>query len=104
MGVPALGMGQSQQTHEGGKIVVSPRPQHQMPVVGHEAIGQNAHADAFRDFRQHFLECGIVFILAEDRLACVGPIEHVVHQPAGGVSQGSSHGVNSLSPLAVGVK
>ena len=91
VGVPALGMGQGEQTHKCGEICLAPRPQHQVPVIGHEAVSQDSHPDAFPHLAQDAFKGLIVLIRLEDGLARVGAIERVINQPADAGAKRSSN-------------
>jgi len=101
MRVPALGVGKSQPADKAGKLAVLLRPNNQMPVVGHNAIGKQPHLVAVNGRRQHAHEGVVVFGLLEDRHSSVGAVEHMVNQTALGNSQRSSHAhsLANRSPL-----
>lgn len=44
--VPGLGVALGQPAHEAAKIAIGMRPEHEMPVVGHQAPGEQTHAAA----------------------------------------------------------
>ena len=92
VGVPALGMGQGEQAHEGGEVIVAPRPEDQVPMIGHEAIGEDTHRHALLHRGQHAFKGAVVLLLFEDGLASVSAVEHMINQTAGGVAVGASHG------------
>src|SRR5688572_6217312 len=76
MGMPALRMRQGQPMHEVRQLAVAPRPKDKMPVVGHQAVADQAHAgNMVLGFSDNALERLIVGILAEDRDAAVAAVE-----------------------------
>lgn len=44
MSVPTLCMGDRDPTHDFGELAIVPRPQEQMPVVGHQTVRGNPDA------------------------------------------------------------
>ena len=89
--MPALRVRQSQPTHEPRQVAVCTRPQHQVPVIGHQAIRQHPHVAAFASFLQHRLERRVIFRLAKDLSAGVRPVQGMKHHPAIIRSFGSPH-------------
>jgi hypothetical protein len=51
--------------HERRQIAILPRPQHEVPVIGHEAIGQEAHSPQRQRLAQDPLECVVVLVGVE---------------------------------------
>jgi hypothetical protein len=43
MGMPALGVSQSQPAHEEGQVSIVARPEQEVEVVGQQAVGQQPH-------------------------------------------------------------
>jgi hypothetical protein len=91
VGVPTLGVRQRQPTHERGKISILARPNHQVPMIRHHAIGQQTHLHSPHRVGEDLLERFVVFRLVKDAHPGIGPVQHVVHQPAGNNSFCSSH-------------
>ena len=47
LGVPALGVGERQPAHESRQLAVLAWPDQQVPVIGHQAVGQKSRARTF---------------------------------------------------------
>jgi hypothetical protein len=103
VGVPAAHVGHRQPLHERPQLPrrpAAPRPQQQVPVVGHQAVRQQPHrGKEFERPGQHPLERRVVPVVVEHRRAAVAAVEHVVHVSAGGASGGAGH-PRSLPELA----
>ena len=91
MGMPALRVGQRHPGHELREFPISPWPQHEMPVVRHDAVGENSHRRACVRLAKHALKRLEVSWLLKNRQTRVGPIEDVVDNVAGCSSQWSPH-------------
>src|ERR1700722_14625602 len=63
--------------HELRKIFGPARPENQMPMVAHQAVGEDAHSRPLPSLFQDLDECGVVPGLAEDVHPAVAAIEHV---------------------------
>jgi len=83
VGVPAHGVGVGEPADEGGQLAVGPRPEHHVPVIGHEAVGQQADRTALAGLGQHAFEGREVLGLLEQRQPGHRPIEDVINQTAG---------------------
>ncbi len=94
--LPAADMGHRQPLHEAAELPIDPRLEKQVPVVGHEAIGEQLH----RLRRQRLGHCAfegeVVFVLVEDLPPTDAPVEDVEHDPCGGFASGSSHAVREV--------
>ena len=92
MGVPALGVRQRQPMAEVRQFAVPPRPKQQMPMIGHQAIRQQAHAgNVLQSFTKNTLEGFKVGVLGKHAQPPIGPIQNVVHVTAQRRPQWSSH-------------
>ncbi len=96
MRMPALGVRQGQPADKPRELAILPRPDKQVPVVGHEAIGQQAGLRAFHGLCQHRLEGQVIRLIVEDAHPRVGPIEHVVNITALSSPMSASH-TNTVS-------
>ena len=67
--MPPLGVRDRQQPEKVGQFIILPGLKHQVPVGGHEAIGQDADGQALVGLFQHPDERGIIRLLAERGLA-----------------------------------
>jgi hypothetical protein len=76
--VPALRVRESQPTHEFGEIAVALRPNHQMPMVRHDAIGQQADVHPVERFGQQADKGLMISGFGKERGPSEGAIEQVV--------------------------
>ena len=81
-GVPAVGVSDTQPAHAIGEFAIVLGPQHQMPVVWHQTIGQKACTAALHRLPQQFLKSRIFGLALEDRHACIGSVEDMVNLTA----------------------
>ncbi len=65
MSVPTLCMGYRDPAHHFGELAIVPRPQEQMPVVGHHTVGGNPDARSLVSLVQNVLKGKIVSGLIE---------------------------------------
>src|SRR5208337_4868110 len=80
LGVPPLGVGQSQPANESRELSVLPRPDNQVPVIGHDAVGQQPCSRAIDGLFQDPLKRLVVLVFLKDRHPRVGAIEDMVDQ------------------------
>jgi hypothetical protein len=69
---PLLGVGQGEPAHEPGEVAVRPRPDDEMEVVGHDAVGEQSHVVAIHRLGQkpdERLEVAVVSKIARRPLA-----------------------------------
>ena len=92
VGVPPLGVGQRQPAGEPGDFAVLVRPDDQVPVIGHDAVGQQPCLRAIDSLFQDKLKRLIVPVFREDGYPGVRAIQHVVDQAAFVRSFWPSHG------------
>ena len=90
--LPSLRVREGQPAHEVGQLPLFSRPQHEVPVVGHQAPVQDADRHPLVRLDQDALEGDKVLVLLEQPQPAVGPVEHVIHQPAGDPSCDAGHG------------
>jgi hypothetical protein len=64
-------------THELAQVAILSRPQHDMPVIRHQAIGQYPHRYVGERVSQYALERAVVLIVVEDLRAGVASIQDV---------------------------
>src|SRR5262249_22720786 len=91
VGMPALGVGQRQPADQPREFAILPRPNHQVPMIGHEAIGQQPSLRALHGLEQDPLKRLVVSLVIEDAHPRIGPIEHVIHETALSGAMRSSH-------------
>lgn len=75
MRMPALRMGDRDPAEHLGEFAILPRPEEEMPMIGHEAIGCDANLGLNVGFSENFLEGGIVRRLFEQLESADTPIQ-----------------------------
>ena len=74
------------------KIVVAFRPEHEMPVVGHDDEAKESDGDDLACLFDDLLERFVVGVAVEECLAADGSIEDVEEIAAGGEAGSAWHG------------
>jgi hypothetical protein len=82
VGVPALGVRHGEPAHERGEVAIGARPEQEMKVVGHHAIGQQPHVLTRDGLGEDSLECGVITVGLEEGQAGVAAVEGVVDEAA----------------------
>lgn len=94
--VLGLGVALGLPAHEAPEIAVGTPPEHEMPVVGHQAPGEQPHAAALALLGEQFGEATVVGLVVEQRRPGVGAVEHVLDETAdvgpGCAGHGRQHG------------
>ena len=67
-----------------------------MPMVGHQAVGQQPHRHGVQRMGHHPLEGGIVFVLLKNTTPTHAAIEDVKDDAAGSFSQTAWHDLKLL--------
>jgi hypothetical protein len=93
MGVPSLGVSQGQPLHELGEVTIAARPEQEVEMIGHQAVGQQLHGVPGHCFSQDPFECSEIALVLKDGEPGVGPVERVINKSALGSAQRSSHGI-----------
>lgn len=78
MGMPALGMGHRQPSHESGQVAIASGPEDEVEVVGHDAVGQHPHGVARGGVGEDAEEGAIIAVVVEDRGAGDGAVQGVI--------------------------
>src|ERR1019366_2541646 len=73
------------------QIAVPSRPQHQMPMIGHQTEIKDFHVRALLGLDNQLNKSLIIPRLAKDFHPPVAPIEHMINEAADGRSGGSWH-------------
>lgn len=76
--VVAADMSGEQPHHVGAEIAVVAGPEGEVEMVGHQAIGEQTHGEAFSRLAQQFDEGGEVAVFLEDGASGVAAVEDVV--------------------------
>jgi hypothetical protein len=90
-------MGVRQPTEEGRDLNVCLRPHGEVPVVGQDAVGQDADRVPLVSFDHDPLERLEVGVLAEEVHPAARSVQDMVYQPAGCFSRCSWHGQKDLT-------
>jgi hypothetical protein len=90
--VPSLGVSQGQPLHELGEVTIAARPEQEVEMIGHQAVGQQPHAIPGHCFSQDPFECSEIALVLKNGEPGVGPAERVINKSALGSAQLSSHG------------
>jgi hypothetical protein len=88
VGVPPHGMRQGQPVQEVGQLAVLLRPQDEVEVVGHEAIGQQARGCRVLSLAQDALKGGVVAVFVGNGGAAHGSRIHRAARPHSSGSEG----------------
>jgi len=93
MGMPAVGVGDLNPLHPGGKIGVAGGQDDQMPVIGHEAVGQQLRGiGPGQGLMEHALKGGVVAVFLEDGKAQHAAVEDVIGESGFGDARRTRHG------------
>lgn len=92
VGVPAHRVGVGEPADKGGQLAVGPRPEDHVPVIGHQAVGQQADGLSLPGLGQHAFEGRVVLRLLQQRQPGHRPIEDVINQTARSNAGLSRHG------------
>src|SRR3972149_4885229 len=81
--MPAPNVGCRQAVHEGRQVTIPVRPQHEVPVLGHDAIGQDTHGHLFGGSNEYAFESAVILGLLKDDAPTIGAVEHVEDKVGG---------------------
>ena len=81
-GVPAVGVRGRDPLHKRRQVAVRPRPQHQVPVVAHQAIAAQPHPEPLDPFSQHRFKRRKIRSRLENPQPTVGTVQYMVHPVA----------------------
>ena len=91
MGVPALRVGEGKPADEPRQVAVLAGPDDQMPMVGHHAMGEQAHARSLDRLLKDAFERFEVGVLVKERHAAAGSVESMIDIAAVGGAKWSGH-------------
>src|ERR1700677_2772948 len=98
MRVPALRVRQRKIVSKIRQLAVASRPAHEVPVIRHQAIGQQTHSrHVLERLGQNTLEGLVIAYLLKKRHPPIGPVEDMVNVAAQRNSPWSSHGESLAS-------
>ena len=75
--LPTGGVGDRQPLHERGQFLALFGPEHKVPVIRHQAVGENADWGFVERLAEDFLEGGVVVFVMKERLPIDASIENV---------------------------
>ena len=79
---PSHGMRVRQPAEKRGQLAIFLGPNHEVPMVGHDAIGQNSKRMALASLDHDALERFVIEVIAEQLNPPDSPIENVINQSA----------------------
>ena len=77
--MPPVRMRRRHPLHKRRQVPIRPRPQHQMPVVAHQAIAAQPHPEPLNPFGQHRLKRRKILRRLEDPQPTIGPVQHMIY-------------------------
>jgi len=86
LSVEVAGMHTCQPVHVRRNRVVFHGPQHKVPVVGHQAVRDDAHRNTAPRALHKSLKIQVIVHTSEQRLSVHAAVEDVINMPAWGVS------------------
>jgi len=89
--VVAAHMRDADPAHPTSQRLVGLGSNHEVPMVGHQTVGEQFHRIALQPFRQHLLERRKIFRLMKNPHPAVPTVQNVVHHACFGGSSGSWH-------------
>src|SRR5260370_29915898 len=99
VGMPSLRVGQRQPMHEIGQLAILAGPQHQVPMVWHQAIGEQAHSmHMFLRFGDNVQERFEVKVLVKNWQPSIASVEDMIEIAAQRCSPRPAHGVDNNQP------
>ena len=91
MGVPAFCVGVGQPGDELANLLVGARAGGEVPVIGHEAIGEDGDGGASEGIGHDALEGGQVLVFVEERAAADTAAEHMEDHACGELAKWPGH-------------
>ena len=80
VGLPSLGGRHGEPMHERVEVAIGTRPEQEMEVVGHHAIGQPPHVITRDGLGDDSLECGVILVGFKESQAGIAAVESVVDE------------------------
>jgi hypothetical protein len=96
--MPSHRMRHRQPVHEHRKIPIGLRPEHQVPMIRHQAKRQQPHRHGFNARREQLLERGIVGGGLENGRSAHGPVQHMADDAGSVHAFRSWHGRHITAP------
>src|SRR5205085_9899383 len=104
IGLAALRVRVREPAEKRGELAVRPRPEHEMPVVGHQAVGEDAGGVALERELHDTFEGVVILRLVEQRESPDGAVEAGIDDSAGCVAGDARHGKGAYRRAAGGAK
>lgn len=89
-----------QPLHEAAEVSVTPQPERQMEVSGHQAVGHHPHPQPVRRHAEQLQKSRIVLGLPKDLRTRVPPVDHVVADTANRGPSCARHAGRLSDPLS----
>jgi hypothetical protein len=80
--VPALSMGHGEQAHEFAQFPVLARPEHEMPVVGHQTVTDDSDGQLLVGSLDDLLHRYVIRVVVEQTAASDGSVQNVIGDTA----------------------
>lgn len=100
--MPALRMGDRDPPQHFREFALASRPEQEVPVVRHQAIGGEADAESVMRLRENPLERSIVGRFLKQQEAPHAPVEHMIGEVSSSEAWAARHG-RGCTALARGV-
>ena len=92
MRMPALRMRDRDPAEHLGEFAIMPRPEEEMPMIGHEAIGCDANLGLSVGLSENFLKRGVVRRLLEQPESADTPIQDMIGEVPSSEARPAWHG------------
>ena len=89
--VPSNGMGRGKPAEKICDMMIRFRSHHEVPVIGHEAIGKYRESKPFVGFEQNLLEGFVVTLFFKKFQTCHGTVENVETDSRRAMASSSGH-------------
>jgi len=93
MGMPPLRVREGKPSDKPRQFTVGVRPDHEVPMIRHQAPGKKVSAVAFDRLFENSLHRLVIGVGLKDGQACIATVENVIDHPAVRCSLWPSHGI-----------
>lgn len=93
MGMPPLRVREGKPSDKPRQFAVGVRPDHEVPMIRHQAPGKKVSAVAFDRLFENSLHRLVIGVGLKDGQACIATVENVIDHPAVRCSLWPSHGI-----------
>lgn len=94
VGIVSLGVSQRQPLAKPRHAAIDTRPDNQMPMVGHQAVGKQLDVAAAHGVDEDSFKGLVIDVLVKTGCSSVCPVQHVVKMAGDVNARGSSHKPN----------